>query len=296
MKAGIGMVSFVIVDDDISIRTTIRSIIKQHKLGVVVAEGEDGIWGEELICEYQPDIALVDLLLPVQDGIKLMKKVRPLCPDTTFIMVSQANSQALVTQAYQSGIEFFIHKPVNVLELVSVVSKVLEYRSLRQTMSVIAQTAARQAGSLPAVAGTDRSLPKRIDAILSDLGILGEAGTKDICRIALIVDSHLNGQENPNYQLNQIFQQLSGQLNQDARAVEQRVRRAISKALENTASQGIEDYYNEKFQNYNTTLFDFKEVRAEMDFINNKSKYRGRINIRKFIEGLLFLASQQEER
>jgi two-component system, response regulator YcbB len=290
------VVTFVIIDDDAGIRSVLRSIIKQHNLGVVVAEGEDGAQAEQIICDYQPDVALVDLLLPIQDGIKLIKKVQPLCADTRFIMISQANSEHLVTQAYQSGIEFFIHKPINVLEFVSVVSKVLDYSKLKQTMSLICQTAAQHSGPAPTAVGADAgSRQKRMNAVLSDLGIIGEAGTKDIARIAAMVDSQMIRQENTTYQLNQIFQQLAGQLGQDAKAVEQRVRRAISKALENTANQGIEDYYSERFQNYNTSLFDFKEVRQEMDFINGKGKYRGRINIRKFVEGLIFIARQAEE-
>jgi len=290
------MVTFVIIDDDISIRTTIRSIIKQHMLGVVIAECEDGAQAEQVICEVQPDIALVDLLLPIQDGIKLMKKVHPLCAETKFIMISQANSEPLITQAYQSGIEFFIHKPINVLEFVSVINKVLDYRKLKQTMSLICQTAAQHSNTSPHVASAEEGIvQQRMNAVFSDLGIIGEVGTKDISRIVQIVDGHMSRKENANYQLNQIFQHLSGQVSQDAKAIEQRVRRAISKALENTASQGIEDYYNERFQNYNTTLFDFKEVRREMDFINSKGKYRGRINIRKFVEGLIFIAKQPEK-
>lgn len=291
------MVTFVIIDDDVSIRSMLRSIIRQHNLGVVVAEGEDGAQAEQVICDYQPDIALVDLLLPVQDGIKLIKKVQPLCEATKFIMISQANSEPLITQAYQSGIEFFIHKPINMLEFVSVVSKVLDYRSLKQTMSLICQTAAQHSAALPPAADADEGIrQKRLNAVFSDLGIIGEVGTKDIARIVEIVDSHMSRKDNTNYQLNQVFQHLSRQLNQDAKAVEQRVRRAIAKALENTASQGIEDYYSERFQNYNTSLFDFKEVRTEMDFLNSKGKYRGRINIRKFIEGLLFIVKQAEVR
>ncbi len=289
------MASFVIVDDDINIRLTVRNIIKQYKLGVVIAECEDGLAAEQTLCEYQPDIALVDLLMPIQDGIKLIKKVFSECPDTTFIMISQANSEPLVTQAFQSGIEFYIHKPINVLEFVSVISKVMEYRKLKQTISVISQTAARNHNfSLNTPIEDSGCQEKRITAIFSELGIIGVVGTKDIIKIVHIVDRYLNQENNTDYHLNEIFQQLSLQLNQDAKAIEQRVRRAIYKALENVAGQGNEDFYNERFQNYNSTLFDFKEVRLEMDYITGKGKYHGKINIRKFVEGIIFIAKQSE--
>ncbi|MBC8015855.1 MAG: DNA-binding domain-containing protein, partial [Sporomusaceae bacterium] len=46
----------------------------------------------------------------------------------------------------------------------------------------------------------------------------------------------------------------------------------------------------EIFQSYSSSLFDFKEVRQEMNSIQGKSQYRGKINVKKFIEGLLFIA------
>ena len=50
---------------------------------------------------------------------------------------------------------------------------------------------------------------------------------------------------------------------------------------------GLDDYYNAKFTEYSTLLFDFKQVKQEMNYIENRSKYRGKINIRKFIEGII---------
>jgi len=69
------------------------------------------------------------------------------------------------------------------------------------------------------------------------------------------------------------------------------VRRAITKALQNLANIGVESYHNDKFQTYSTALFDFSEVRQEMNFVQGKSPYRGKINVKKFIEGLLFLST-----
>jgi two-component system response regulator YcbB len=69
-------------------------------------------------------------------------------------------------------------------------------------------------------------------------------------------------------------------------------RRAIAKAMQNVANMGIEDYHNDKFEVYSGALFDFKEIRQEMAFIQGKGTYHGKINIKKFLEGLLFLAAE----
>ena len=282
---------FVIVDDDASVRRILQKIIEQNKLGIVVDECDDGVRGEKIIREYQPDIALVDLLLPGQDGVELIEKVSPAAANTSFIMVSQATSEPLITKAYEAGIEFFIHKPINVLETISIIQKVEESRKLKQIMSMMHQTMSRYSEVAPTASAVDegtKDIQKaRVYKVFSDLGIIGEAGVKDIYRMVQLISQQT--ERNQSYQLCDIYQQISEATENDAKAIEQRVRRATTKGLQNLANFGIEDYYNEIFQNYSSSLFDFKEVRHEMNYGQGKSKYRGKINVKKFIEGLLFI-------
>jgi len=281
---------FVIIDDDASIRRILQKIIQQHNLGIVIDECDDGIKGEKIIREYQPDIALVDLLMPGQDGVELIDKVSSKAPNTSFIMVSQATSEQLITKAYESGIEFFIHKPINILETVSVINKVIESRKLKQIMSLMHQTIS-QYSTAPILAeeGGGKDVQKtRIYKVFSDLGIIGETGVKDIYRMVQIIVQQ--GSESKSYQLRDVYLLMSAGIEQDAKAIEQRVRRATAKGLHNIANLGIDDYYNEFFQSYSSSLFDFKEVRQEMNSIQGKSQYRGKINVKKFIEGMLFIA------
>ncbi len=282
---------FVVVDDDISIRKIVQNIIEQSDLGQVVGECEDGLSAEKVILESKPDIVLVDLLLPGQDGVELMRKLREQTT-ASFIMISESSSQQMITRAYESGIEFFIHKPVNVLELVSVVNKVQESRRLKQIISLISQTTAQYAGAgTPAAPSFEMNRKPKIYKAFSDIGIIGEAGAKNIFQMAHIIDQLLHSPDK-SYQLHEVYQQLSAQINIDVKTIEQRVRRAITKAMQNLANLGVDDYYNEKFQLYSTALFDFKEVRQEMNFIHGKSQYHGKINVKKFIEGILFLADE----
>ncbi len=280
---------FVIVDDDAVICRILQKIIEQNQLGVVVEQCGDGLKGERIIQEYQPDIVLVDLLLPGQDGVELIEKVSASAINTSFIMVSQATSEQLITKAYEAGIEFFIHKPINVLETVSVINKVQEHRKLKQIMSLMHQTISQYPNARPPKEEGPKDAQKaRIYKVFSDLGIIGEAGVKDIYRMVQLILKQGIGSKT--YQLCDIYQQMSEGMEQDAKAIEQRIRRATTKSLHNLANLGLDDYYNEIFQSHSSSLFDFKEVRQEMNFITGKSQYRGKINVKKFIEGLLFIA------
>jgi len=282
---------FVIVDDDAGIRRILEKIIKQNGLGTVVDVCGDGIQGEVLIRETKPDIALIDLLMPGQDGVELIEKVSKTAIHTSFIMVSQASSEQLITKAYEAGIEFFIHKPINVLETISVIHKVQEHRKLKQLMSLMHETMSQYAAPRPVVdEGSQDKQKVRIYKVFSDLGIIGENGVKDIYRMVQFIEQQ--GTVQTSYQLGDVYQQISGGTEQEAKAMEQRVRRAIIKGLHHLANVGIDDYYNEVFQSHSSSLFDFKEVRQEMNVIQEKSPYRGKINVKKFIEGLIFIAKE----
>lgn len=70
-------------------------------------------------------------------------------------------------------------------------------------------------------------------------------------------------------------------------SVEQRVRRAVYKALNNTANLGLEDYANEFFVEFGSSFFDFTEIRHQMNYLRGSSAVQGKINVKKFIEGLM---------
>lgn len=285
-------IRFVIIDDDVSIRKIIRNIITEHSLGTVVAECADGLEAEKAIIDCRPEIAIVDLLLPGQDGVELIKKLRAQPLPTSFIMISESRSQPMVTQAYQHGIEFYIHKPINVWEIVTVINRVGESRNLKKAISLISKATAQYASPAATTEQpTDENRQKDfIYKVFSDMGILGEAGIKHIFQMTQMIAGGILTTDAP-YQLSEKYQQMAQSAGHDTKTIEQRVRRAITKALQNLANMGVEDYHNDRFQTYSTALFDFSEVRQEMNCVQGKSPYHGKINVKKFIEGLVFLAT-----
>ncbi|TCL33613.1 two-component system response regulator YcbB [Anaerospora hongkongensis] len=280
-----------IVDDDITVRKILARIISEAAAGVVAVECGDGLEAQRILQDNPVDIALIDMLLPGQDGVELIKTLRTQTLTTSFIMISQVKNEPMITRAYESGIEFFIHKPINALEVVSVINRVKESRKLRQFMSLIYQATSHYStlGDAPPQTGEGKH-KAAVYRTFSDLGIIGETGANDIFLMTELIAANQRQGNEASYQLNELYGQLSQRQGLDAKTIEQRIRRAISKALQNLANLGAEDYYNEKFQNYSTSLFDFKEVRQEMSFINGKSNYRGKINVKKFIEGIMFAA------
>ncbi len=289
--------NFYIVDDDESIRRVLKKIIIDHNLGDVLGDAGEGLKAISEIKKYNPDIVLVDLLLPSIDGITLVSKLKEEGFGGVFIMISQVSSKDMISKAYKMGIEFYIHKPINVVEVISVIKNVKEkinmstvIKSVERAMKNINYFAANKAEQLNQT--TDEI---KINKILTQLGIMGETGTSDIIEmINLILERNReNGGNLEPYRLSDIYKMLSEKYERkygkssNVGAIEQRIRRTVYKALQNIASLGIEDYSNEIFQKYSTSLFDFEEVRKQMNQIKGSSMYGGKINVKKFVEGII---------
>lgn len=292
------MTKYVVIDDDKTVRSVIMRIIDQHMLGEVVAECENGLQGEEAILKFKPDIVIIDLLLPQQDGISIVKKVKSLNCRSMFIMLSQVSSKDMIARAYECGIEFFINKPINIIEVQNVIKKVKEYLTLKNTFETIESTVSVLKGNNTSnvIVSTDNN-KKIINHILADLGILGDLGSKDISNICMMLFNDKNLYETmEEMALHDLLKLLQNKyksenhnFTSDVKAIEMRIRRTVSKAMKNIASMGIEDFANEKFNLYSTSLFDYADIKIEMDYIRGKVKYSGKVNVKSFIRRLMVM-------
>lgn len=278
--------NFYLIDDDKNIRNILKIIITKQKLGTVCGNAGNAQDALEDISVLHPDIVIVDLLMPDTDGITLVGQMRPLLPDTAFIMLSQVTSKDMVASAYEAGIEFFIQKPVNSIEVESVIRRIKENLSMRRTMSRIQNifledNAPKQPAPVasPASVSTYTSSPA-LSNILQRLGIIGVLGSKDIITVAeYMIANHEHLDDTT-------LHELCSRFSDSPKSMEQRIRRAAAAGLVNLAHLGIEDYSNEIFTEYSNTLYNFEQVRKEMDFIRGKSDKHGNVKIKNFLNAL----------
>lgn len=274
---------FYILDDLISSVKVMSNIIESSNLGEIIGTNTNSEKGVSEILAKNPDIVLVDLLMPVKDGITVVNEVRAVNPDISFIMVSQVVDKNMISDAYNAGIEFFITKPNNRIEIENVIRRVIEKKQMETVLSgirsVMGQPAPASQQATPEKSGDE--FTTKVKKILGSVGMLGESGTKDILNVC----SYLN-RNNLNYDSKTTLNDYATHLNEDPKSVKQRIRRAIKRGLTNVASLGIEDYYSDSFDEYSHTLFNFDAVRMEMDLLRGKSQYGGRPTIDRFFEGL----------
>lgn len=272
---------FYIADDVRSIIKVLDRIIEQKKLGEVVGFSTDAITATAEIISMRPDVVLVDLLMPVKDGISIVKEVRQICPDVRFIMISQVSNKEMVSEAYNAGVEFFIQKPINIIEVENVINRVARQIEMEKTLGGLRDILGVRETAGEAKHDKPQNDLKAIQYLLGVLGMMGERGTVDI----LAVCDRCIQKESTN--LDDMLKEYCANLGESEKIVKQRIRRAAKKGLRNMAHMGIEDSYSEIYQNYAQLVFDFENLRKEMDFLRENGDEEGKVNLNHFIEGLL---------
>lgn len=274
------------VDDDKNIRNILKILVTERHLGEYCGASGDGDDALDDVATLHPDIIIVDLLMPNMDGISFVEKVRKISPDSACIMLSQVASKDLIAKAYEAGIEFFIQKPLNAIEVESVIRNVIKSLSMHRKIGKVQTLFETEFSTVKPQTESGASLSEnfqgRLTSVLQKLGIIGELGSKDI--ISLITYLH-----NQNETLEQqTLGRLLSHFSENPKSVEQRIRRAASTGLVNLAHLGLEDYSNEVFTEFSNTLYNFEQVRKEMDYIRGKSDKHGNVKIRSFINALLY--------
>ena len=269
---------FYFVDDDKNIRTILKILVTERNLGECCGSSGNGDDALEDVAALHPDIIIVDLLMPDMDGISFVEKARKISPESACIMLSQVASKDLIAKAYESGIEFFIQKPLNAIEVESVIRNVLKTLSMHRTIgkvqSLFETEFSENGRQSDNPSPQSENFQSRLTNVLQKLGIIGELGSKDI--ITLI--TWLHDRSEPLEQ--QTLGRLLSQFSENPKSVEQRIRRAASTGLVNLAHLGLEDYSNDVFTEFSNTLYNFEQVRREMDYIRRKSDKHGNVKTR----------------
>lgn len=281
---------YFIVDDDRASRTMLANIIEQGGLGTVIGNASNGQESIPQILMTQPDFVLIDLLMPKMDGIETIEKLRENLYEGYFIMISQIVNKEMVAQAYEQGVEFFIHKPINNIEVQTVLRKTEEQYRLKNSIKAIRQSLT--SFEAPNMKHSKKTTRDHIQSILNDMGIVGEVGSEDIIKILelLLLEKYKIAPLPP---LKELYEKLAmltkttpDDILKESKAIEQRIRRTILAAMINLANLGIVDYTNSEFEYYAPRYFEFTDIRVLMRQIEEDEPRKAKVNIKKFIQVL----------
>jgi len=103
----------LIVDDDVIIRNMLFKALQRHEYEVI--EAPNGSEAVELFKTYQPDLVLLDVLMPMMNGFEACEAMRKLDPENIvpILMLTGLDDISSVDLAFEAGATDFITKPIN---------------------------------------------------------------------------------------------------------------------------------------------------------------------------------------
>jgi DNA-binding NarL/FixJ family response regulator len=100
----------LIVDDNAMIRSSLRSWIEGKADLQVCGEAENGMVAVQKVEEMRPDIVILDLQMPVMDGLEAARKISNIAPDTAMVMFTMHPSRELLRAAQAAGVRDVVSK------------------------------------------------------------------------------------------------------------------------------------------------------------------------------------------
>ena len=102
----------LIVDDNEDVRRLLRIQLETHGRYAVVGEGIDGRHGVELAEQLQPDVVLLDLAMPVLDGLEALPLIKGAVPNVKVIVLSGFDQTGMQDLAFAAGASKYVEKGV----------------------------------------------------------------------------------------------------------------------------------------------------------------------------------------
>jgi DNA-binding NarL/FixJ family response regulator len=108
----------VVADDAADLREVVRMLLELEDDFEVVAEARTGAEAVELSELHQPDLVVLDVAMPVMDGMAALCRLRTVAPSARVVMFSAYDSASTVAQAAELGAAGYIDKGSGMVDLV----------------------------------------------------------------------------------------------------------------------------------------------------------------------------------
>lgn len=118
------MAKILIVDDAAFMRMMVKDNLKKAGYSdfIEAGDGEDAV---EKYREHKPDLVLLDITMPIKDGIQTLQVIKQINPQAKVIMCSAMGQEGMVVEAIKLGALDFIVKPFKPERLIQTVKNVL---------------------------------------------------------------------------------------------------------------------------------------------------------------------------
>lgn len=231
-----------VVDDNEKMCCLLEEILKSEDDIEVVGKAYNGIEGVKLIKEKQPDVVLLDIIMPQLDGLGVLENVNKdsqINNPPVFIMISAIGQERITENALNLGAEYYIMKPFDNETIVRRIKQLkgrFELLNTEKRRNSIFENHSSSSKML-----TNRSLETEVTSIIHEIGVPAHIKGYQYLRDAIMMS--INDMD----MLNSITKLLYPSIAKRHKTTPSRVERAIRHAIEVAWSRGKMDTIDKLF-------------------------------------------------
>lgn len=117
-------IRILIADDHTILRDGIRSLLAEVPEFQVIGEAEDGHTAVQMACELEPDVVLLDIAMPVLNGMEATRQIRRYAPNVKVLILTMHENEEYIRQALAAGAMGYILKDAAARDLISAIRQV----------------------------------------------------------------------------------------------------------------------------------------------------------------------------
>ena len=103
-------IKVAIADDHVLFRAGVKSALSVHKDIKMIAEADNGMQLLTVLKHVQPDVILLDIQMPIMDGINTLPEIKKLYPEIKVIMLTMHNDHSMISKLMELGANSYLTK------------------------------------------------------------------------------------------------------------------------------------------------------------------------------------------
>ena len=121
------MVKILVVEDA---EFTRKRVVKSLRAeGYDIYEAANGLEALEAYCSCRPDIVIMDVTMPVLDGLKALEKIKAIDSEACIILLPRLGQERIIVDALEAGATDYLVKPFDIDRLCALIEKTMEQES-----------------------------------------------------------------------------------------------------------------------------------------------------------------------
>ena len=225
-----------IADDNERMLRLLGEIVSSDEELQVVGTAKDGEEAYKMIRDKEPDVVLLDIVMPKLDGLGVLEKVNndsTIKKQPSFVMISAIGQEQITEAAFSRGADYFIMKP---FDNEMVLSRIKNIRNMKTASDAKIATAYEKVGS-----SAEKTLETQVTSIIHEVGVPAHIKGYRYVREAIKLTV-----ENPEM-LNSVTKILYPTVAKNFKSTSSRVERAIRHGIETAWDRGDVDVLNSYF-------------------------------------------------